>query len=417
MTLMNIAHVPGLSYHLLSLRRIADAGNKYIGTREGIQIVFVKSGDELFVSSYGQLNGLFDYRTDRSSEENVHAVIAPWMRTTPSTAVDMNDFHCSHGHMYKDLLRKTAKQIGVKLQGQLVPCRGCSEAKGIRKSVKPFTCTRATKPAEQCFVDLSGPKSVQSPGGKEYMMIVRDNFSLFTRVFFLRTKDETDTYFSKDLAEIAPRKIKVARSNGDGEFSKGASGTRCTTGKMRQKFTTADSPQYNGVAERQIAIIEASGLAARVQAAAKYPDEVFPRGESLWAEQAHWACHALNCTATLANPGFKFPHEMWFGSPPTSSAFLFKPGFRSVKRRNKLQPKAVKCWYHGPVPNYPRDAVRILCKSGRVVATWHVTWARIPTHIPSTPVLAPRENSSGGDESGEGQAPSPPVKSKQQLRG
>ena len=59
--------------------------------------------------------------------------------------------------------------------------------------------------------------------------------------------------------------------------------------------------------------------------------------------------------------------------------------------------------------------MRILRKSGRVVATRHVTWAHVPTHIPSTPqqaILAPRENSSGGDESGEGQAPSPAAKSR-----
>ena len=31
-TLMNVAHVPGLSHQLLSLKHIADAGNKYIGT-------------------------------------------------------------------------------------------------------------------------------------------------------------------------------------------------------------------------------------------------------------------------------------------------------------------------------------------------------------------------------------------------
>ena len=59
--------------------------------------------------------------------------------------------------------------------------------------------------------------------------------------------------------------------------------------------------------------------------------------------------------------------------------------------------------------------MRILCKVGRVVATRHVTWAHVPTHIPSTPqqaILAPRENSSDGDESGEGQAPSPTLKSR-----
>ena len=48
----------------------------------------------------------------------------------------------------------------------------------------------------------------------------------------------------------------------------------------QETFTTDDSPHYNGVAERQIAIIEVAGLAARIQAAAKYPNEVFPRGES-----------------------------------------------------------------------------------------------------------------------------------------
>ena len=78
--------------------------------------------------------------------------------------------------MHEDLLRKTANQIGVKLRGQLVPCQGCSEAKGIRKTVKTLTYTRATKPAELCFVDLLGPKSVTSMGGKKGMMIVRDNF-------------------------------------------------------------------------------------------------------------------------------------------------------------------------------------------------------------------------------------------------
>ena len=57
--------------------------------------------------------------------------------------------------------------------------------------------------------------------------------------------------------------------------------------------------------------------------------------------------------------------------------------------------------------------MRILCKSGRVVGTRHITWAHVPTHIPSTPqqaILVPRENSSGGDESGEGQARSLAVK-------
>ena len=59
--------------------------------------------------------------------------------------------------------------------------------------------------------------------------------------------------------------------------------------------------------------------------------------------------------------------------------------------------------------------MRILCKSGRVVATRYVTWSHVPNHILSTPqqaILAPRENSRDSDESWEGQAPSPTVKSR-----
>ena len=107
----------------------------------------------------------FVYRTDRSSEEKAHAVNAPRVRPTPSTAADINDFYCSHGHMHEDLLRKTVKQIGVKLQGQMAPCQGCSEVKWTRKPVKPVTHTREAKLAKRCFVDLAGPNSVQSPGG------------------------------------------------------------------------------------------------------------------------------------------------------------------------------------------------------------------------------------------------------------
>ena len=112
-------------------------------------------------------------------------------------------------------------------------------------------------------------------------MIVKNDYSRFTRVIFFRTKDETAMYFSKYLAEIAPRKVEVVRSDGGGEFSKGAFGALCTTEKIRQEFTTANSPQHNGLAERQIAIIEKAGLAETVQAAAKYLNEDFPRGESL----------------------------------------------------------------------------------------------------------------------------------------
>lgn len=52
-----------------------------------------------------------------------HAVIAPGAPFSPQL-VKMKYFHCAHAHIRKDLLRKTAKQVGVRLTRELQPCCG-----------------------------------------------------------------------------------------------------------------------------------------------------------------------------------------------------------------------------------------------------------------------------------------------------
>ena len=175
----------------------------------------------MFAPSRGQLNGLYASRVSPPKRETLaHAVVA---RGVPQSLqiVDINDFHCAYAHIHEDLLRITTKQLGVQLRGELLPCQGCSEGKGLRKRVKPFTNNRADKPAGRLFVDLTGLKPVPSRGGKEYMLMVRDKFSRFTRVCFLHSKDEAAEYFSKYLAEFAPRKAEVVRSDVGGEFHEG----------------------------------------------------------------------------------------------------------------------------------------------------------------------------------------------------
>ncbi|CAM9887376.1 unnamed protein product, partial [Sphacelaria rigidula] len=57
-------------------------------------------------------------------------------------------------------MRKTAKLIGVELRGELKPCRGCSKAKGLRRSIPRLTRTRAAKPASRVLVDLTGRREL-----------------------------------------------------------------------------------------------------------------------------------------------------------------------------------------------------------------------------------------------------------------
>ena len=266
------------------------------------------------------------------------ATIAPGKAKAPTTPTDINILHCTFGHTREVLLKKTATQQGIAYSGELHECRGCSMAKGLRKPIARSTHTRADKKLQRVFVDLSGPMAVQSIGGKRYTLIVRDDCTRFTRVNFFMHKSDAASAFESFLAEVradgTPSAVMAVRSDNGREFFGGASGELCRKRGIKQEFTPADSPKYNSVAERALGLINDAAVAARIQATELYPNA--PNYPSLWAEAASWACHALNCTATTANPGDKSPYEMWYGShSPRGAVWPFlKPAVCRVKRAN-----------------------------------------------------------------------------------
>ena len=95
-----------------------------------------------------------------SETEQARAVVAPGL--LPTTDVDVNTYHRSAAHAHPRLLRETAKPQGVTLKPgvKLLPCFGCSSAKGISASVQKTTLKRSDKKLEILFVDLSGKKPV-----------------------------------------------------------------------------------------------------------------------------------------------------------------------------------------------------------------------------------------------------------------
>ena len=109
------------------------------------------------------------------------------------------------------------------------------------------------------------------------------------------------------------------RSDNGGECFVGDEfGTLSRKRGIKQEFTPGDSPKCTGIAERALALISGTALAARIQAHVLYPGT--PSYPSLWAEAVSWAYNALNRTATKANPGNKSSYEMGYGLPPFAGA-------------------------------------------------------------------------------------------------
>ena len=342
----DVAHVPQLSYNLISLPSMAQKGHTYTGDKNGVTLE-LKGGKTVFFPLVGKLCRQYGYRPKAANNmvDSACAVIAPGKVKTPNPPPDINILHCTFGHAHEGLLKKTATQQGIAYSGELHECRGCSMAKGLRKPIARSTHTRADKRLQRVFVDLSGPMAVKSIGGKRYTLIVRDDCTRFNRVYFLRHKSDAASAFESFLAEVRadgiPSTVMAVRSDNGREFFGGAFGELCRKRCIKQEFTPADSPKYNGVAERALGLINDAAAAARIQATELYPGA--PDYPSLWAEAASWACHALNCTATTANPGDKSPYEMWYGSPPPRGAVwpFLKPAVCRVKRNNKSLPKAL----------------------------------------------------------------------------
>ncbi|CAN0539646.1 unnamed protein product, partial [Scytosiphon promiscuus] len=76
------------------------------------------------------------------------------------------------------------------------------------------TPEQSVKRDEGSHVDLSGPKPMNSIGGKKYTMMVRDAATRFTKVYFLRHKSAAAENFQQFMADVsAYGKVQYVRSD------------------------------------------------------------------------------------------------------------------------------------------------------------------------------------------------------------
>ena len=292
-------------------------------------------------------------------------------------------------------------------------------AKGIRIPNPSKTHGRVAKILFRVFVDLGGKKHVASMEGNKYLIIVRDDFSRHVWMYFVFHKYDAASAFEKLLANLkvegTPSEVVIVRSNDGGNFMEGKFGKLCRERRIKQEFTTADNPEYDGLAEGGLVMIESAALAARVQASELFPGYSIPEGPSLCVEAMNWACDAYNRTAIVANSGNRSPHEIFYGETPLSSPIPFlKPGFCKFKRTNKTDSKARKCFYLGRARNHPSESKRVLVRTGKVIIPRNVTWTHVPLSRPPTVRSIPsvegkgcghginREASSFGGDTGSG---------------
>nr|GEU33076.1 retrovirus-related Pol polyprotein from transposon TNT 1-94 [Tanacetum cinerariifolium] len=133
-------------------------------------------------------------------------------------------------------------------------CSACEQGKIHRKHHKSKTVFASNKPLYLLHMDLCGPMRVQSINGKRYVLVVVDDYSRYTWVFFLHSKDEAYeviiSFIKKTQVNLQLQDQHV-RTDNDTEFKNKTLDKFFDEVGITQQFSAARTPQQNGVMERR----------------------------------------------------------------------------------------------------------------------------------------------------------------------
>ncbi|GJZ37619.1 putative ribonuclease H-like domain-containing protein [Tanacetum coccineum] len=191
-------------------------------------------------------------------------------------------------------------------------CVACQKGKRHKASCKTKLVSSICQPLQLLHMDLFGPTSIRSINHKTYCLVVTDDYSRFSWVFFLATKNETSGILKTFITGIENQinhKVKIIRYDNGTEFKNNDMNQFCGMKGIKREFSVARTLQQNRVAKRKNkTLIEA----ARTMLA----DSLLPT--TFWSEAVSTACYVQN-RVLVTTPHNKTPYELLHGRPPSIS--------------------------------------------------------------------------------------------------
>nr|GEU73523.1 retrovirus-related Pol polyprotein from transposon TNT 1-94 [Tanacetum cinerariifolium] len=84
-------------------------------------------------------------------------------------------------------------------------CPSCEQGKSKRASHPPKPVSNSKQRLHLLHMDLCGPMRVASINGKRYVLVIVDDYSRYTWVHYLRTKDETPDNDREDISKLGAK--------------------------------------------------------------------------------------------------------------------------------------------------------------------------------------------------------------------
>ncbi|KAI3734762.1 hypothetical protein L6452_14240 [Arctium lappa] len=306
MTFENVYYVDQLKYNLLSVSQVCDKQHSILFTNTECMILapgFKVVDESMILLRTPRKDNVYCLDMDNvDSDSSLNCLVS-------KASVDESSlWHRRMCHMNFKTMNKLVKNNLVRgLPSKVFSCDdhcvACLKGKQHKTSHKTKEINSISSCLQLLHMDLFGPTNVMSIGKKSYCLVIVDDYSRFTWVYFLRTKDETSGLIKSFILRIenqTNQKVKVIRSDNGTEFKNLDLNTFCEEKGIERQYSAPRTPQQNGVAERRNrTLIEA---ARSLLADSKLPI-------TFWAEAVNTACYVQN-RVLVVKPKNKTPYEL-----------------------------------------------------------------------------------------------------------
>jgi transposase InsO family protein len=193
-------------------------------------------------------------------------------------------------------------------------CSACQARKQVGNTHPKKSMMSTSKAFELLHMDLFGPTTYTSIGENKYGFVIVDDFTSYTRVFFLVDKSDVfatfKTFIKRNHNEFQTT-IKKVRSDNRSEFKNTRVDDLCDEFEIRHQFLAKYTPQSNGQLERKNrTLIDMARLML----------SEYNVSHSFWAKAINIACYYSNCL--YCHPMMeKTPYELSNGRRPNIAYF------------------------------------------------------------------------------------------------
>lgn len=293
-TIDKVLFVPELKTNLFSVNCVSDKG--YVMLTDEHSCKFYKNNKICAIAKRVGNSYYLELRY-----KNKVANVANNVKTT------LQEWHERLAHQNFEYVKGILLKNKIDVQQTSVPkCESCLEGKMHRL---PFgnSVTATKKTCELIHADTCGPMEVTTVGGSKYFVILKDDFSNYRSVYFVKNKFEIKNCiedFVNKSENVTGNKIKMFRTDNGLEFINREVKEIFTKHGIIHQTSVPYTPEQNGKAERENRTL--------VEAARTMLNACKDLPKSLWGEAINTAAFVINRTGK-SRVSEKSPYEVWFG--------------------------------------------------------------------------------------------------------